>query len=63
MPADEKRSELQRLVERCQPCGEDYRDNVALLVADDDGQLTDAQVEAVLHHLQKKHRRHANDVQ
>lgn len=42
----------------CTRCKALLYENVALLLADDDGTLTDAQVVAVLDHLRKQHEGH-----
>lgn len=43
----------------CARCKREFDDNAALLVADDGGTLTDAQVVAVLDHLRKQHEGHS----
>jgi len=50
------RDELTALLARCPRCRASYDDNVALLIAEDEGVLTDEQVVAVLDHLRKQHR-------
>lgn len=58
------RTQLRELVDGCARCRHQFDDNVALLVAEDNAALSDAQVDAVLDHLSKQHEGHkAYDVQ
>lgn len=50
--------QLAQLLDDCALCRKTFVDNVALLVADDDAALNDAQVAAVLGHLRKQHEGH-----
>jgi hypothetical protein len=50
-----EREELRRLIDACRVCRRTFDDNAAILVADDGGVLTDAQVVAVLDHLREQH--------
>lgn len=43
---------------RCAQCRRIFDDNVAILVADDNGTLTDEQAEAIYTHLHKEHATH-----
>lgn len=55
---DTPRVELRTLTDGCSKCRYGAEDNVAILIADDSGTLTDVQVVAVLDHLRKLHERH-----
>lgn len=52
------RARLVELLSTCPRCSEIFNDNIATIVPDDDGVLTDEQVQAVLEHLQKRHQEH-----
>lgn len=62
MPDIEARNALQTLVDRCVECRSMFNDNVMLLVAEDEGTLTDAQVIAVLDELRRRHRGHKHEI-
>jgi hypothetical protein len=59
----ESRDELRRLLDSCGRCRHAFEENVAILVADDNAALTDAQVVAVLDHLREQHEGAHSDVQ
>jgi len=46
--------ELSALLETCPECSEDFRGNVGVML--DDGELTQAQRDAIFVHLAEKHR-------
>jgi hypothetical protein len=51
------RNLLFALLQECETCDDVFKDNVAL-IAGDNGELTDEQIEAVLIHLADLHRAH-----
>lgn len=53
------RKVLQNLLVECVKCAEEFYDNAALIM-DDNGDLTDEQVEAVMVHLHEKHVYHVH---
>lgn len=57
MPGTE-RDTLRDLLMGCDPCNRHFTLNVGTLLSHDDGELTDAQVTAVLKEMQKVHATH-----
>ncbi len=62
MPDIEARNTLQTLLDKCVECRSIYNDNVVLLIAEDEGTLTDAQIIAVLDELRTRHRGHKHEI-